>query len=171
MLRGEGVASRVKAGEGILPPKADRMGIRDKLPQVRDNLPGRDYQRIVRQPIRVPPPSRPPVRRPVRRRKEKPQEVVRRFRIRFPDLDIPDPGPEPQPFEGALESNIIEEAGVVWALKTAEGIANSFGGTPDERESLMRNLIPAMLASRETWERKTEAGIREFVERTLAQET
>lgn len=171
MLKGEGVASRVRAGEGILVPKQDRMQIRERLPKVRDNLQGADYQRVIKRVKSIPGGQPGVVRRPRRRRKESPKEVVDRFRRKFPDLDIPDPGPEPQPFEGELEPSIIELAGTTWALKTAEGIAESFGGTPDEQESLMRNLIPAMLASRETWERKTAAGIREFVERSLAEGT
>lgn len=106
-----------------------------------------------------------------RRRKKSPQVVVAEFRARFPDLDIPDPGPEPPFIEGELEPDAIELSGTVWALRTAEGVANKFGETDDEKEAIMRNLIPGMLASRETWERRTAAGIQEFIERILEEQT
>lgn len=106
----------------------------------------------------------------VRRRKKSPQVIVAEFRARFPDLDIPDPGPEPPFLEGELEPDAIEMGGTVWALRTAEGVANKFGETADEKEAIMRNLIPGMLASRETWERRTAAGIQEFIERILEEQ-
>lgn len=99
-----------------------------------------------------------------RKKKETAQEVVNRFRKRFPDVKIPDPGPEPQPLEGPLEPPIIEAAGVVWALETAWGLADKWGETTEQKEGLFRKFLPKILPKREKWERETARGLRRLLD-------
>jgi len=126
-----------------------------------------DFQRRrLRPPEEKPPEPRPDVKMPgrkERRKTETPMQTVQRFRRRFPDLVIPDPGPEPQPLEGELEPPRIEEQGVVWALETAWGLASRFGGTDDQKEGLFRSFLPKILPKREKWERETAKGMRELL--------
>lgn len=113
------------------------------------------------------------VPRPRRRRRPKqdPDEVVKDFRRRFPNIPVPDPGPEPQPLEGKLEPDPIERAGVVWAIRTAEGLARKFApGDEKAQEKLIANVVPALLDSREVWEKRTTAGIKRFLQDILEEE-
>ena len=150
--RGSGPLSRIGQREGVISRIRERRKQKRQPPGRRQRSPPADL-----------------VRR--RRARETPEEVVAQFRSRFPDLNIPNPGPEPQPLEGALEPRSIELAGVVWALRTADGIGKKYGETPEEEDTITRNVIPGLLNSRETWERRTAAGIRQFVEEIIARET
>lgn len=83
------------------------------------------------------------------------RRVVSEFRQRWPGIQVPDPGPEPQPLEGPLEPPNIEPKGVVWAIRTAEGNARSLGGTEAEQRAALERQLARLLPRREFWERGT----------------
>lgn len=128
-----------------------------------------DYQK--RRKKKPPAPKEPEVRPEVemptgkerRRKRETPQETVERFRRRFPQMEIPDPGPEPQPLEGELEPPRIEEQGVVWALETAWGQAGLFAANEEQRDKLFQSFLPNLLPKREYWERETAKGMKRLL--------
>ena len=104
-----------------------------------------------------------------------PSYIVRYLEVYFPSVTLeefasmvgPEEGPQPGETKEQEQPEAWEYSGVKWATDYAEGMAERFGKTDEEKKKIFRALLPKVLGRRKEWEKKSYEGLKAWIDKAV----